>query len=1236
MKPDHTDNLPFLYELSLSVGSSLDLKENCHQFLTTITRRKEIDSASVWIKSALLPGTETETGYAMICAIPEKKASVKTIPFDHRIVQLLKDNKVISYSDKEKEFRDIIIEKGVFKGVSIIYTLGEIGFLKLHSSAKQGSPDFIKPEILLDVISSFTNSLNGCLAYQASIIESGNLRESEAKFKSIIDKANDGIYIRSKEGILEFVNDKFLEIHGYERDEVIGKKSWTLLDPDDLEENTPPGKSFSDIGDGFHGESRIKTKAGEQKYIDINTVPIITSEGEQKVFGIIRDITGRKKTESVLLEAENKWRSLLENSPDIILALDADRKILFANRVNPELTLEQVIGSSVFDYLPPEHHDMYQQNFDVAFRTGKQITIELQAMDRWYISRFVPLQKEGKTTSVMVIATDITERRQITEKLEEAVETLKNNEQYLQSINKFATHILKHNTVDAIAWELTHMVIKELGFVDCIIYLLDENKELLVQTAAYGPKQSPQNIIKDPIVIPVGKGIVGTVAKTGISELIHDTSKDPRYILDDELRMSELAVPIVADNEIIGVIDTEHPEKEFYTETHLERLQTVSGLVSVRIKNAINQEKLEVVQQSLIKLSAAIEQSSLSVVITDPNGFIEFVNPTFEEVTGYKSDEVIGRKTNILNSGKHPVSLYAELWKTVLSGRKWIGELTNKKKNGDLYWVLISISPITNNQGEITNFVAMHTDITQLKQLESDLIKAKEKAIEADKAKSIFLATMSHEIRNPMNAIIGVANYLSEQDFTLEQQKYLNNLSISADNLLHIIDSILDFSKVEAGELHLEMAPFNLKMIIESLISSARIMAENKSLALSSIVDNEIDQEIIGDKVRLNQILLNLLSNAIKFTSEGGIMLACKRVEMDSDKMKIAFSVRDTGVGIPKKNQQLIFESFKQGDKMSLSKQKGTGLGLAICKRLVHLMGGDIAVQSKKGHGSTFSFTLEFDIGKKLIDIDEQDRKVSTNTDVKGIRILMVEDDQFNLEIGEQILITADAFVDTAQNGSEAINLIKKNDYDIILMDLRMPVLGGIEATKIIRNELKKTTPIIALTAEVLKGTIEVCMSAGMNDYVSKPFVKEELLQKITKIISEEQTTGLKKNIRNMRCLLVDDDRIIHAVAKNILLSFGCETELAINGIDALNKMKEISYDFVLMNLDMPEMSGIQATKLIRKRFDKNIIIIAHSNDDRQEVIRKCMEVGMNGFIKKTSNPNFLLQSILDILNRTT
>jgi PAS domain S-box-containing protein len=394
-----------------------------------------------------------------------------------------------------------------------------------------------------------------------------------------------------------------------------------------------------------------------------------------------------------------------------------------------------------------------------------------------------------------------------------------------------------------------------------------------------------------------------------------------------------------------------------------------------------------------------------------------------------------------------------------------------------------------------------YRDISERKKNVLEISRSRQEAESASIAKGRFLANMSHEIRTPLNAIIGLVGLLKDTSLSQGQNKLAESLVVSANNLLRIINDILDFSKIESGQVNIEYTNFSLPKLFDGVFSTLRHMAEEKGLVLNKIMDLSIVEALKGDSLRLQQVMTNLVSNAIKFTQDGEVSLQYILLERSEESYRIRFEVRDTGIGISKENLGRIFESFQQADESTTRKFGGTGLGLAISKQLVELMGGKLQVISSIGEGSTFSFVLDLEIGDSSLLESIGDNIAISATALKGKNILVVEDNQFNQFIVRSMLENWGAAVGTADNGFVAVEMVKKGEYDLVLMDKQMPVMDGIEATKIIRRKLKSAVPIIALTADVLKEVIQNCLDAGMNDYIAKPFEPENLFRRIVKLL---------------------------------------------------------------------------------------------------------------------------------------
>jgi PAS domain S-box-containing protein len=524
-------------------------------------------------------------------------------------------------------------------------------------------------------------------------------------------------------------------------------------------------------------------------------------------------------------------------------------------------------------------------------------------------------------------------------------------------------------------------------------------------------------------------------------------------------------------------------------------------------------------EEQLHKLTNAVEQSPEAIIITDSNGTIEYVNKAFSDNSGYRPDEVIGNKPSLLKSDKTPLSTYSTLWKTLSKGYSWKGEFINKRKDGSEYVDFAKISPIRQTDGKITHYVSIQEDITHKKRLAKELdhyrfrleemvasrtqelIAARAQAESANKAKSAFLANMSHEIRTPMNAIIGLSYLLQKTRLSAEQKSHLQQIDSSAEHLLSVINDILDLSKIEAGEMKLEETDFNLQSLFEHISSILSGQVKSKGIPLQFDC-GDAPVLLCGDPTRLRQALINYTANALKFTEKGSVWVRVKLLEETNSGLMLRFEVQDTGIGIAPDKLSMLFEAFCQTDSSTTRKYGGTGLGLAITRYIANAMGGEAGVESVLGQGSVFWFTAKLRKGKQL---DHPDI-VSGISNAKELliqyysdtKLLLVEDNLINRVVALSILQNAGMSVDTAENGQVALKKISSEQYDLILMDMMMPEMDGISATRTIRLFPGfENLPIIAMTANAFNEDRLACVAAGMNDYIVKPVVPDLLYEKL-------------------------------------------------------------------------------------------------------------------------------------------
>lgn len=494
-----------------------------------------------------------------------------------------------------------------------------------------------------------------------------------------------------------------------------------------------------------------------------------------------------------------------------------------------------------------------------------------------------------------------------------------------------------------------------------------------------------------------------------------------------------------------------------------------------------------------------IANMNLGLIEVDNNEIIQFANQNFASISGFEIEELLGKNASELlafEENSEIMNFQKELRKNGISD---IYQVPIKNKKGELRWWAISGAPEFDNTGKLVGSIGIHLDVTEQKQLEIDLEKEKVKAQEASRAKEAFLANMSHEIRTPLNAIIGFLRELEKQELTELQKKYIENSSIASKHLLAIINNVLDISKIEADEMSLDYEDFVFENTVTNVINVLHSKAEQKGLILTANISKDIHKVLNGDALRLEQILFNLIGNALKFTHKGIISVDCEVVNNTDTSQELSILISDTGIGMDKKFLDTIFNKFSQEDKAITRRFGGTGLGMAITNEFVQLMNGKIDIESEKNKGTTIQLNLSFTKGNEnnlnKIHVDKELIRID------NISVLLVEDNYLNRMVAQNSLRYFNCKVTEAENGLVALEILRRQKFDVILMDIQMPEMDGIEAAKIIRSVLKLSTPIIALTASAFKTEIEKCREAGMDDYIIKPFDEKIMIETIARLV---------------------------------------------------------------------------------------------------------------------------------------
>jgi len=537
----------------------------------------------------------------------------------------------------------------------------------------------------------------------------------------------------------------------------------------------------------------------------------------------------------------------------------------------------------------------------------------------------------------------------------------------------------------------------------------------------------------------------------------------------------------------------------------------------------------------------------------------------------------------------------------------------------------------------------LEREIQVRKQTEEDLLMARDKAIEASRIKSEFLANMSHEIRTPMNGVIGMTELTLETELNEEQREFLNMVKASADSLLDVINEILDFSKIEAGKLELMSINFNLRDSFGDMLSSLSVRAFKKKLELAYHILPDVPDALIGDPGRLRQILINLVGNAIKFTDSGEIVVRVRREAVNDTEAVLHFAVTDTGPGIPQEKINVIFEAFTQADGSSSRRHGGTGLGLTISSQLVQLMGGRAWVESDPGHGSTFHFTARFGLQKgpaaELISAGPES--------LHGVSVLVVDDNDTNRRILDETLINWKMNVVSVDCGQDSLNALERahdarNPIEIVVLDVHMPEMDGFDVAKAIRgNSELSETKIIMLTSGGQLGDAAQCREIGVNAFLTKPVKQSDLLNAIMIALGSTQPKikelqqvarhSLRENRKSLQILLTEDNVVNQKLAISILKKKGHEVTVANNGLEAIQLMSTRSFDLLLMDVQMPEMDGFEATAIIREREKSRgghvpiVAMTAHAMKGDREL---CLDAGMDDYVSKPIKSKRLFEAI--------
>lgn len=859
-------------------------------------------------------------------------------------------------------------------------------------------------------------------------------------FKQAFEISPNVITITSLElGVYMEVNPAFERITGYSRDEVIGKTVTEIgiwADANFREEFTGHLIENNEVA---KLEGRFRRKDGTIGHLLVSAKTIIYND-VLCIFGFFEDISIQK-------EKEQELNQTIENLPLGIFKSTYDGRVIFANPAMANIygfdSVDEMLARPASDYYSENsERELMLQKLEESGVLLNYITLE-QKKDGskiWISTNYKgTFDQNNKLEFIEGIIEDITERRSTEESLRESEERFRelfeNSHTILILVDVDTKFIIEGNAAAANFYGCNLEELKNICLYDCVV-------------------DTPEVIDAEIQQIKDEKGRLLT------SQII---------VADGSIRKIELYAGFI--NTLKGKI--------------------LYAFVYDLTEQTIERKKFEIFNE-------AINQSFSCVVITDRNAKIEFVNPAFTRISGYSSEDAIGRNPSFHKSGLMDEQTYKELWETITSGKSWTGEFTNKRKNGEIYWENATVSPVVDREGNISHFIAIKDEITEQKKLIHDLVIAKEKAEESNKLKSAFLANMSHEIRTPLNSIVGFTELFMDDDLSKDQLAEFKRYIIeSSDQLLSVVNDVLDISLISTQQLSIFNETFDINTFVTETSVNFTKSISNKGLKFNIVKSMESGVcQINSDFNKLKQIFEKLFNNAIKYTQEGEITFGYEYIDNS-----IRLFIKDTGIGIPADRQDLIYESFSQGTNELSRKFGGLGLGLSIAKQICKLLEIDIQFDSSPGEGTTFYVILPPSY-IKILHV-EQSINPEINASVNNLRslkIMIVEDDIPSFDYLKTILERFGLEVFHIESGDKVLHCYQENeDIQLVIMDIRIPRLDGWQATRLLKN-YNPNLPVIALSAFANDGDMQRAQLSGADMFLTKPTRPEVLIKHIIEL----------------------------------------------------------------------------------------------------------------------------------------
>jgi PAS domain S-box-containing protein len=1098
--------------------------------------------------------------------------------------------------------------------------------------------------------------------YQRESVERA-LRETNSQYRNVVDNLKDVVFQTDTQGLWTFLNPAWREVTGFSVGESLGKSFADYIYPSDLKKNLELFQSLVlKQKEYFRHEIRYIHKSGGYRWVEVFARSML-DDSDQMVgaSGTLRDLTDR-------LQAEEKLRKLsraVEQSPNVVMITDVNGQIEYANPKFGQITgyqFSDVSGKRIdqVDSSYLEEGAIIRKTIDSGNEWSGELSGQRHDQEPyWELASFTPIRlSDGTISHCLKISQDITDRKK-------AEQDLRHSNDLLSALTLAQNRYFFQSDMRQLFEELLNALLEltrsEYGFIGEILHDAEGHpylKTFAVTNIAWNETTRAfyEKYANDGLEFHNLKTLFGHAITTEKPVVANDPMNDPRRggLPEGHPGMRAfLGLPFHAADVLVGMIGIAN-RPGGYDQKVIDFLKPYLATCASIIQAHRNEKRRKIAEDRLVKseqrIRSIVENVIDAIITIDEKGIVQTFNPAAERIFGYNANEVLGQNIKKIVPQPHKdlhdgyIRRYLETGEYRIIGKT--RELSGIRKNNTLFPMEISVSEM--RLGDEVSFIGIVRDISERKLIESELIEAREAAEKANRAKSDFLAVMSHEIRTPMNGILGMTQLALDTDLTQEQRDNLNLVLYAADSLLSIINDILDFSKIEAGKLDLDYSDFRLRDRLEEMVQPLAVRAGQKNLELILWVSDEVPEIVTGDVGRLRQIIVNLIGNSIKFTESGEILLSVDVQSRQGHDVELRFDVRDTGIGIPFDKQKIIFSPFTQVDSSTTRKYGGTGLGLAITAQLVELMGGNIWVDSKPEKGSEFHFTCRM-VAKPFLSSPTTKHDLSI---VNEVKILVVDDNETNRTVLLKTLTKWGMIPEFADSADSAMELLsrsveKSEPFKIALIDVMMPNVDGFQLTEVIRKTGSLAgIKIIVMSSANPTGSCDRCMELAVQAYLRKPLSHNDLLHTIAMTLQPYELTEVRTvnpvsvesllPEKPLRILLAEDNLVNQRLATLILEKQGHSVSIARNGLEALEKLVSEYFDLILMDVQMPEMDGLEATRAIRNMTDpslKDVPIVAMTAHAVKGDEEMCLNAGMDGYVSKPISRSQLFETIQRVIS---